>query len=105
MSALPEKKPGGGTYLPGDFRERVADGAAKYYRRHVHKLSPPNAGGWASGLCCFHADKTPSCSVNLATGAFCCHACNERGDLIHFHQKRSGLPFRQAVRDLLGLAP
>ena len=95
----------GGAYIPANFRERVAAIAPGYYLRHVQKLGKPNSDGWASCRCPFHEDKTPSCSVNLVTGAFCCHACNERGDLIYFHQKRSGLPFKQGVRALLGLTP
>lgn len=123
MSAAARKKPGGNRastsayldahrqlygkppagYLPDNWRSRLPDPAA-YYPRQVHKLGKPNANGWAACRCPFHNDKNASASANLRTGGFRCHACGERGDLIAVHQRLTGLPFKGAVRDLLGLS-
>lgn len=92
-----------GAYIPADFRERVAALAAAYYPRHVRKLGKPNTDGWAACLCPFHKDQNASASVNLRTGGFRCHGCGAHGDLISVHQRITGLQFKAAVRDLLGL--
>lgn len=90
--------------LPRDWRERLerADVEA-YYRRHVEKLSRPNATGWAQGRCPFHEDRSASLSVHVtdARGGWRCFASCGGGDLIGFHQKVIGKPFADAVRDLL----
>lgn len=90
--------------LPATWRGRLPDPAA-YYAQHVAKLGKPNGTGWAQGLCPFHDDHDASLSVNLAgeRGHFRCFACGERGDMVTFHQKRTGMAFPEAVRDLLGV--
>lgn len=103
MIPAARKKPS--AYLPADFRERVAARAAEYYPRHVQKLGKPNGKGWASCLCPLHQEKHASASVNLRTGGFRCHGCGEHGDLITIHRRLTGLDFKAAVRDLLGLSP
>ncbi len=91
-------------YLPPDFRQRVSATAGEYYKCHTRRLGRPNSDGWASCCCMFHKDKIASASANLITGGFRCHGCGEHGDLIAIHQRISGLAFKAAVRDLLGLA-
>ncbi len=93
-----------GKSIPANWRERLPD-AAEYYSRHVQKLGTPNGNGWASCVCRFHKDTNPSASVNLSTGGFRCHGCGEHGDLIAFHRKLTGMDFKAAVRDLIGLRP
>lgn len=92
--------------LPRNWRDRLPD-PASYYGQHVAKLGRPNASGWAQGLCPFHDDHDPSLSVNLADarGHFRCFVCGERGDIVTFHRKRTGLDFREAVAELLGVRP
>jgi hypothetical protein len=89
--------------LPDDWRARLPPPEA-YYRQHLHDLSAPNAFGWATAKCPFHDDKHASLSVQLtdARGGWRCQATCSGGDLLGFHQRRTGLPFVEAVRDLLG---
>ena len=89
-------------YLPADWRERLPDPSI-YYRSKLQKIGRTLASGWAQCRCPFHEDKHASASVNLSTGGFRCHGCGVKGDLVTFHQRLTGQPFRPAVRDLLGL--
>lgn len=57
------------------------------YRKHVKGLQPPRADGEAKGVCPFHEDDDPSLSVNLRTGLWYCHACDEGGTAYLFVQK------------------
>lgn len=92
--------------LPANWRERLPD-PATYYAAHVSKLSRPCATGWASGCCPFHEDRQASFSVHLtgARGTWRCHASCGGGDLVGFHMRKTGLSFKAAVRELLGLRP
>jgi hypothetical protein len=60
------------------------------------------AGREFTGLCPFHADKTPSFSVSEEKGLFHCFACGAKGDVIRFVQEIEGIGFREAIA-LLGL--
>ena len=92
------------TRLPANWRDRLPD-AADYYRQRIAKLGRPNQGGWAQGVCPFHDDHNASLSVHVEgeRGHFRCFACGEKGDMVTFHQKRTGMAFAEAVRDLLGV--
>ncbi len=78
-----------------------------YYSMHIEKFKPRNNGDkWImSGLCPFHADKSPgSFGINRDTGAFKCFSCRAKGgDLISFHSKKYGLDFKGALKDLGGI--
>lgn len=89
--------------LPADWRTRLERmDVGSYYARHVTKLGKPNATGWAQGVCPFHEDRNASLSAHVSgAGAWRCFAGCGGGDLIGFHIKRTGLPFADAVRDLL----
>jgi hypothetical protein len=42
-----------------------------------------------------------SSRLNLDSGAFCCFSCGAKGgDILAFHRLRSGLDFREVIRDL-----
>ena len=90
--------------LPDNWRDRLPD-PAHYYAQHVAKLGKPNGTGYAQGLCPLHDDHDASLSVHVTgeRGHFKCFACGERGDMVTFHRKRTGLDFVSAVRDLLGV--
>lgn len=72
---------------------------ARYYRRELPNLK--TRGAWGSACCPFHDDRNPSFAVNLASGFYRCHACNETGrDVLSFQMARYGQDFRQAVQAL-----
>jgi CHC2 zinc finger len=75
--------------LPTDILEVIGQHVAlrKQGREHV-------------GLCPFHAEKTPSFSVNADKGVFYCRGCGLGGDLITFVQKFDGCDFATAARRL-----
>jgi DNA primase len=51
-----------------------------------------------SGLCPFHAEKTPSFSVHATRQFFHCFGCGESGDVFTFIQKVENITFPEAVR-------
>ncbi|HEU0196491.1 MAG TPA: hypothetical protein VFQ88_04640 [Nevskiaceae bacterium] len=90
-------------YLPHDWRERVAALAPAYYQARIERLGKPSAQGWAQPRCSFYDDHHESLAVNLITGRWRCLAGCGCGDLLSFHCRATGLDFKPAVRDLLGL--
>ena len=52
------------------------------------------------GLCPFHAEKSPSFSVNGEEGLFYCFGCQARGDVITFVRQTQHLDFAAAVEFL-----
>jgi DNA primase len=53
-----------------------------------------------SGLCPFHAEKTPSFTVSDSKGFYHCFGCQEHGSLFDFVMKTEGLDFIQAVEQM-----
>src|SRR5579884_2889340 len=51
-----------------------------------------------SGLCPFHNEKTPSCSVHATRQFFHCFGCGVSGDVFTFIQKIENISFPEAVR-------
>lgn len=89
--------------LPSQWRDLLPDPHA-YFREHLNKLGTANGSGWAQGTCPFHEDKTASLSVKVAErGNWKCFAGCGSGDIVSFHMRRTGLPFVDTVRDLLGM--
>ena len=58
------------------------------------------AGRELTGLCPFHAEKTPSFAVNPERQVWFCHGCGKGGDLFHFIQQIERIDFRQALEML-----
>lgn len=56
------------------------------------------------GLCPFHAEKTPSFSVNPELGLYYCFGCSARGDAITFVREVEHLDFVEAVERLAARA-
>lgn len=58
------------------------------------------AGSRFTGLCPFHAEKTPSFSVNPQGQFFHCFGCGESGDVFSFVMKHNHLSFPEALKEL-----
>ena len=72
--------------------------------RHVELK---RSGANHMGLCPFHAEKSPSFSVNATKQFYHCFGCGAHGDAIGFLTEHTGASFRDAVADLaqpLGMA-
>ncbi len=54
------------------------------------------------GLCPFHAERSPSFSVNQAEGLYYCFGCQARGDVITFVREIEHLDFVEALEKLSG---
>jgi len=52
------------------------------------------------GLCPFHAEKTPSFTVQPEMGIFKCFGCGKGGDLFSFVQHRENIDFKETLRTL-----
>jgi DNA primase len=52
------------------------------------------------GLCPFHAEKTPSFTVNEDKGFYHCFGCGAHGDVIEFVMRAEGFAFPEAVERL-----
>ncbi|MFH1023795.1 MAG: CHC2 zinc finger domain-containing protein [Planctomycetota bacterium] len=72
-----------------------------FYQVHLPSLKM-NGKPEADARCPFHDDKSPSFSVNLETGLWCCHAesgCGG-GDVFSFYQRAKNVDFPTAVREI-----
>lgn len=96
-----ERKGWASPNLPLNWRDRLPD-PATYYGHALDKLTRANSAGYAQARCPFHEDGNASLSVNLAgKGGWKCFAGCGAGDLVSFHQRRSGLDFKAAVLELV----
>lgn len=87
--------------LPANWRDRLPDPAV-YYGRMLDKLTRANSSGYAQARCPFHEDGNASFSVKLSDrGNWRCFACGVSGDLVSFHERKTGLDFKAAVLDLV----
>ncbi len=66
------------------FIRKVADATNLVDLISEHGIMLKRAGTNYKGLCPFHAEKTPSFSVNPVRGFFHCFGCNASGDGIKF---------------------
>ena len=81
--------------MPGDFdlvKERVGIVQLVGERVQLRK-----AGRSYSGLCPFHAEKTPSFSVDPERRTFHCFGCGERGDVFDWLIKTDGIDKAEAL--------
>jgi DNA primase len=52
------------------------------------------------GLCPFHAEKSPSFTVNLERQIFHCFGCKKGGDVFEFWMQYHGVSFQEALQEL-----
>lgn len=89
-----------GAALTRNFRDKLRP--SPYYDEVLRSLGKPNLLGWAVSDCPFCGEyQSFNVQMSGARGGWHCESCEDRGDLIKFHQKRTGLKFKPAVRDLL----
>lgn len=67
-------------------------------------VSLKKAGQHFKGLCPFHAEKTPSFTVNPSRQLFHCFGCGQGGDAIAFLMQQEKMDFLEAVQELARLA-
>ncbi|RYF60936.1 MAG: DNA primase, partial [Comamonadaceae bacterium] len=67
--------------------------------RHVQLKK---TGANFSGLCPFHAEKSPSFTVSPAKQFYHCFGCGKNGNAISFLIDYAGMNFVEAVKDLAG---
>ena len=65
-------------------------------------VSLKKAGVNYKGLCPFHAEKTPSFTVNQARRSYHCFGCGEGGDALSFIMRYQSINFWEAVKQLAG---
>ena len=75
-------------------RVRAASLLADVVQQYV---SLRRVGRRSTGLCPFHAEKTPSFSVNEEIGRYYCFGCGAKGDVFTFVQDMEHLDFAGAV--------
>lgn len=61
--------------------------------QHFHASGP----GYAMAQCLFHADKSPSLSITVATGNYRCFGCGAKGDLAQLIEKLEGVSLGTAI--------
>jgi DNA primase len=86
--------------MPDDFKETLKQQAdiVRIVGDYV-KLKKAGAQNY-SGLCPFHAEKTPSFSVHATRQFFHCFGCGVSGDVLAFVQKIEDVSFPEAKRIL-----
>lgn len=85
--------------FPGDLVQRIKD-ASGIVDIVGQFVTLKQAGQNLKGLCPFHAEKTPSFTVNPGKQVFHCFGCGAGGDVIEFLERHEKLSFPDAVRHL-----
>lgn len=85
--------------IPDDILETIRERSSIVEVVSAH-VALKKAGRGFSGLCPFHAEKTPSFTVNEERGLYHCFGCGEGGTVFTFLMKVEGLDFRGAVEQL-----
>ena len=57
----------------------------------------PNRRGWFGMKCPFHEDSHASASASIYANAFCCFACQTKGDGYAIIMQKEGVKFREAI--------
>jgi DNA primase len=88
--------------VPDDIaRVRAATDLVQIASEHI---ALKKVGQRWQGLCPFHAEKTPSFSINGQEGLFHCFGCQKSGDVITFVREMDHLDFVDAVERLASRA-
>jgi DNA primase len=82
---------------------RVRD-ATDFVAIASERMSLRKVGTRWTGLCPFHAEKTPSFSINAELKLYTCFGCQAKGDVITFVRETEHLDFADAVEKLAAKA-
>ena len=63
----------------------------------------PTRHGWFSMKCPFHEDSHASASANTEENAFCCFACQMKGDGFAIIMAKEGVKFNEAINIAKGI--
>ena len=63
----------------------------------------PKRRGWFGMKCPFHEDSHASASANTDVNAFCCFACQYKGDGYAIIMAKEGVEFREAINIAKGI--
>jgi DNA primase len=85
--------------IPESIIQEVLD-KTNYIAIYQEKIRLNKKGGKWWGLCPFHAEKTPSFSVDAERGLFYCFGCHKGGSIIDFLMETDKLSFVEAVEEL-----
>lgn len=93
--------------MRGELKGRISDTDLEEVRRRAgiveiasEYMSLKQAGRTWKGLCPFHAEKTPSFTVDPAKGLYFCFGCSKGGDVISFVADLEQLNFVETVERL-----
>jgi len=87
------------THLLEEIKNRVRE-ASDIVQVIGECVELKKSGARFTGLCPFHAEKTPSFSVNPQGQFFYCFGCGESGDVFSFMMKYYRLSFPEALKEL-----
>ena len=90
---------GGFGIIPREEIDRVRAATDMVHLVSAH-TQLKRSGSRFMGLCPFHAERTPSFSVNAEDCLYHCFGCQESGDCFNFVQKTENLDFAEAVEFL-----
>lgn len=85
--------------IPEDVLDTIRERCSIVEVVSAHVALKKSGRGY-SGLCPFHAEKTPSFTVNDERGLYHCFGCGEGGTVFTFLMKMEGLDFRAAAEQL-----
>ena len=73
---------------------------AAYFEAQGYKLAGPKSAKWKTTRCDFHGG-SDSMRVNIASGGWCCMACNAKGgDVLAHYMAERGVDFVTAAKAL-----
>ena len=82
------------------FNRNVLPSPADYFELHGLRLKGPHSAKWKTTNCNFHGG-SDSMRVNVATGAWVCMSCGEKGgDVLAYEIAASGRDFVDAAKAL-----
>jgi DNA primase len=85
--------------IPENLLQEILD-KTNFIAVYQEKLRLVKKGAKWWGLCPFHAEKTPSFSIDSERGLFYCFGCQKGGSIIDFLMETDKLSFVEAVEEL-----